>query len=150
MDCPNLKELFADRYRVVVEESYYAEKLEFRSAEAVWLMIIPCRNGHICPWEPNLLAACTNSRGAVMKRLIGIGCEIVQDGDDGVNATFPVEAFAEVAEIMKPRKRRRLSPEHRQKLAEASKPYRFTGSQARENDRTHEISTPGGSRVVAG
>ncbi|MDP6722003.1 MAG: hypothetical protein QGF59_25265, partial [Pirellulaceae bacterium] len=104
------------------------------------LLLIPCLNGHICPWGENLLAACTSSRGTVAKRLVAAGCEVVMEADDGINATFPIEAFDEIAEIMRPRKRRRLSPEHFRKLQEGSQPHRFCGSQSPQNDLERPIS----------
>ena len=63
-------------------------------------------------------------RRFVLRDLIATGCVIVQDGDDGVNATFPLEAFDEVAEIMKPRKRRRMTDEQRQAATERLRRYR--------------------------
>ena len=62
------------------------------------------------------MAACTNKRGPVATKLVDAGCTVVQDADDGVNAKFPVEAFDEVAEIMKPRKRRTFTDEQKQEL----------------------------------
>jgi hypothetical protein len=124
-NCPNLKELFGDRYRIKVEESHGAERgTEIKRNVDPWLLIIPCQNGHICPWDEDLLAACTSHRRFVVRDLVAVGCTVVQDGDDGVNATFPVEAFDEVAEIMKPWKRRRISDEQRQAAVERLRRYR--------------------------
>jgi hypothetical protein len=130
MECINLKERFGGRFKVEFEESYDAERPEFRAAEALWLMVIPCQHGHICPWGGELLAACTNRRGLVARRLVRLAfVKVAHDADDGVNVTFSVQRFPEVAAIMKPRRRRRLSAEHRQKLIEASKPHWFLGGQ---------------------
>jgi hypothetical protein len=48
-----------------------------------------------------------------------------QDGTDGATVVFDVEHFEAVAEIMQPRRRRRLSPEARQRLVEAGAKTRF-------------------------
>ena len=86
-----------------------------------------CEHGHIYPHDVDTLAASTNGRGPIAKALVALDCTtIVQDGSDGVNATFHVRDFEAVAEVMKPRRRRRLSPEYKAKLAAASEPYRFT------------------------
>jgi hypothetical protein len=50
---------------------------------------------------------------------------LMQDGDDGVNVVFHVEHFAEVAHVMKPKRRRELSPEKRHQQIERLQEYRF-------------------------
>ncbi|MFH1923803.1 MAG: hypothetical protein ABIP48_28425 [Planctomycetota bacterium] len=126
-DCINLKERFGDRFKIDVDESYYAERPEFRKAEEPWLQLLLCRHGHICPWGGSQLAACTNGRGPVANRLKALPfTTVAQEGDDGVNVLFDVAHFDQVAEIMKPRLRRRLSPEQRQRLAVAGAKYRFS------------------------
>jgi len=129
-ECINLKERFGDRCRVEYEESYYAEHGEHARTQDPWLMVILCQHGHICPWGGELLAACTNNRGAVAKRLAELPfTAVAQDGDDGVNVTFHVDQFDEVTTIMKPKRRRRLSPEQRQAAIERLKPYCFPARQ---------------------
>jgi hypothetical protein len=124
MTCINLKERFGDRFKVVYEESYYADRGENARAEDPWYMILLCQNGHISPWDDKRLAACTSRPGSVAKRLKALPfAETVQDGDDGANVAFPVEHFAEVAEIMRPRKRKRLSEEQRQQATERPRKY---------------------------
>ena len=93
-------------------------------------MIILCQNGEICPWGGENLAACTNTSGPVAKRLKALPfATVAQDGTDGANVVFDVEHFDEVAAIMRPRKRK-LSEEHKAKLAAANAPFRFKpGSQ---------------------
>ena len=106
-ECTNLKERFGDRYRVDYEESYAADLGKHARTEDPWLMIIPCQHGHICPWGGELMAACTNKRGSVANRLSELPVtEPWMDGDDGANVRFHVRDFDQVAEIMKPRKRR--------------------------------------------
>ena len=46
---------------------------------------------------------------------------MVQDGSDGINATFPVEVFPLVAEIVGLRRRRHLSPVARERLVAMGK-----------------------------
>ena len=132
MDCINLKDRFGGRYRVVYEESYFAEHGQTARADDPWLQVLLCQHGHIYPHGGELLAAATDKRGGIAKKLAALDCTtVVQDGSDGANVVFPVEHFDEVARIMKARKRRRLSPEHRRKLTEAAAKYRLTrGSEA--------------------
>jgi hypothetical protein len=142
MECVNLRGRFGRQYRIEHEESYYAERPEHRSAEEAWLQIIPCQRGHIYPHGHNMLAAATNGRGAIVKKLLAVpGAKMWQDGDDGVNVLFPVERFDDVAKLMRPRRRRRLSPEQRAKAVERLAKYAFPP--ARQN------SSEGQTGVVA-
>ncbi len=125
--CMDLRQLFGDKYRLAVEESYYAERPQFRKQEEPWLTFIVCRYGQIGVWGGNLLVASTRGLGSVAIRLKALPfAQVVQDGSDGVNVTFALEHFDAVAEIMKPRKRRpKLSREHKAKLMEANAKFRF-------------------------
>ena len=51
--------------------------------------------------------------------------KLEQDGADGATVLFPVDHFDEVAEIMIPRRRRRLSPEARTQAIERLSKYQF-------------------------
>ena len=127
--CINLKERFGDRCRIEYEESYYAERGDHGRLEDPWLMLIPCQHGHICPWGGEILAACTDKRGPVAKKLVELPVtEMWQDGDDGVNVKFHVDHFDQVEEIIKPKRRRRLSPEQRERLIEAGWNHRFANN----------------------
>jgi hypothetical protein len=132
MNCVNIKERFGGKYRITYEESYYAQYGENARVEDAWLQIIPCRRGHLFPWGGDKLAASTNSRGSAARRLAGLDfVTVVQDGDDGVTVLFPVERFAEIAEIMGPRRRRQVSDAERARLAGLSRrfsPFRISGA----------------------
>jgi len=135
--CINLRERFGNTYRVTHEESYAAERPQFRSEEEPWLQIIPGSRGHVFPWSSDRLAASTNTRGPVVKELLAIPDVVVQqDGTDGVTATFPVDRLSAVADVLRLRLRRRLSPEARAKLAAVGTATRFHkthGVGARQN-----------------
>ena len=125
--CVNLKRRFGDLYRVEFEESYVADHGDGARVENPWLTIIPCQRGHIYPHSHNQLGASTDRCGKItnqLKRLAFI--EVVQDGEDGVNVIFEVSDFEKVAEIMKPRRRRRQTPQQRQASIERLAKYRFT------------------------
>jgi hypothetical protein len=122
--CPNLKSLYGRRYRVAYEESYYAEYGPDARTEEPWLMIIPCKYGTICPWDETRLAACTDRAGRIAARLRAMtSIEIVQEGDDGVNAAFTPDQFDAVAEIMRPKRRRYLTPQQRADAVERLRRY---------------------------
>ncbi len=115
MNCIDLKDRFGDRYKVEYEESYYADRGEGARAEGPWLMIIPCRHGHVYPHGGDLLGVSTNGKGPITRKIGELACTtVVQDSDEGVNATFHVNHFAQVAEVMKPHRRRQWTDEQRE------------------------------------
>ena len=124
--CINLRETFGDRFRVRFEESYYAQYGRHARVDDPWLQLIPCDFGHISPWGGSKLAACTTGRGAIAKRLVKLACTtVVQDGVDGVNVTFDMVDFDQVAAVMRPKRVRHLSPEAKARLAQAGAATRF-------------------------
>ena len=85
-------------------------------------MVVLCQAGEICPHGGALLGVSTKSSGSIAKRLAALDCvTVTQDGSDGINATFHVDDFDQVAAIVKPRKRRHGRPmtdEQKRRLAD--------------------------------
>ena len=138
--CINLKERFGDVYKVEHEESYHADRGENARTEDPWLQVLLCQHGHIYPHGRDVLAASTNTRGGITRKLAALDCTtVVQDGSDGINATFHVRDFEQVAELMKPRRRRHLTVEQRRAAAERLAKYAF--KPARQSDSEALIHT---------
>lgn len=124
--CINLRETYGGKYRVTYEASYYADHGDGSRTDDPWLQQIECTFGTIIPYGGNELAACTHRRGPTAKKLLALDCVTVwQDGDDGVNVRFDAKDFNRVAAVMRPKRKRTLSPEHLAKLSAASAAYRF-------------------------
>jgi hypothetical protein len=139
----DLHERFGSRYRVEFEESYYAEHGPHATVNDPWLQIIPGRLGHIYPFGGELMAASTDSRGPIAKRLAVLPfCQVYQDGDDGVTVVFHVKHLREVAKVIRARTTRKLSPEAKQRLLDAGAKNRF-----REN-RPEQVPVPEAEEVV--
>jgi len=116
----DLRALFGEKYKVV---------LEFRGADPADLnsYIMPAAGGHYYVPGDGMMGAATDRRGPIAKRLLALPCiKGATIADDGVNAQFRVEDFPLVAKVMKPRIRRKLSPEHRAKLLAAGAKHRFS------------------------
>jgi hypothetical protein len=80
------------------------------------------------PFGGDLLAVEIDGRPLLAKRLAAIaGVRLHQDGDREKTFVFPVGLFEQVAEVVLPRRRRRLSPEQRVASEERLARYRFTG-----------------------
>ena len=116
--CINLKERFGQRFKVVYEESYHATHGHGARAEDPWLLIVPCRYGHIFPHGGNRLAASVDGFQKVAGCLRRLPCcRVHQDGDGGeLTVVFDVADFAKVARIIRPRRRRQVSAHERDRL----------------------------------
>jgi hypothetical protein len=129
--CIDLSERFGQRFRVVYEESYFAQYGPRARVNDPWLKIVPCRAGHICPWGGGVrwpvttLAAATNRPGPIARKLAALpGTVLWNDGDDGATVLFDLAIFDEVAKLMHP-KRRRKPPTQAQlaALAQGRRPF---------------------------
>lgn len=107
----------------------------------VWHHRVPCRHGHLYLNGVGTLGWASDNRGPLVGRVLEIpGAVLEQDGSDGVNITFPVERFEQVAELVRPRRRRVLSEEHAARLREAGRLFHFGhGSGAREKDQGRNL-----------
>lgn len=71
----------------------------------------------------------------------------VADGDNReLTTTFDVDEFKRVASLMRPRRRKQLSEEHRRKLAEAGQSPRFGGTNAEYSGDRRDSRPRGVSR----
>jgi hypothetical protein len=90
------------------------------------MYLIPCQYGHIFPHGGDILAASTDKAGRIARRLKALpGVKVHQDGDDGATVLFHVNQFDTVADIIQPRRRRRLSPEARKAAGERLAKFQF-------------------------
>jgi hypothetical protein len=125
--CIDLNERFANDYRVRHEDDR-----ETRLGHDPWHYVIRCDHGEIYPHGAEMLGAATNKRGPIAKRLAALRCvKVTQDADDGVNVVFHVDDFPAVAAVMRPKRRRRLSPEQRAECSDRLRLYHFPAAQKR-------------------
>jgi len=120
MTCINLLDQFGDRYRITFDPAYSARGVP-RAKLDPWMMQIPCqgRGLTIYPYGGNTLAVEVDRRPSIVAKFKMIeGLQVYQCGD--VEATFllNVSLFEQVAEVVKPRKRRRLTPTQLRALAQ--------------------------------
>jgi hypothetical protein len=117
LKCVYLLERFGDRFRVTWDPAY--DPMRVREKDA-WMMQLPCagRGVTIYPHGGNTLAVEVDYRPGVCRQLDALGLQLHQDGDGEKTYLFDVSRFDEVAAIVKPRKRKRLSPEQRAECAE--------------------------------
>jgi hypothetical protein len=124
--CIDLRQ-FRHEFKITTEDGSRVYR-DIRRSDP-WLLTLPCRLGHIYPHGGEFLGASTDRRGPTANRLASLpGVRVVQDGDDGVNVVFELDRFNQVAEIMGPRSRRRLSAEQKAERAERLRTHRFSSA----------------------
>ena len=116
----NLKEQFGDAYRI---EHDPAALCEPGGRKNPWYFTIPCRNGHIYPHSDTLLALWWESRVHLDKQCPALA--LYQDGDDEKVYLFAPEDFDEVAKVVHPKRRRRLTPSQRLKAIQRLRAFQF-------------------------
>ena len=140
----NLKKLFGYKYRIEKDPAYDAERAgpvstdlerQRKKWDLQWLFTIPCRAGgegahlfsHGYLDSPRAIGFYGRSSGGQTGQALrkpGF-CDWQVDTVAEYIVTFPLERFAEVARMVKPRSRRKLSPEHKAKLLQAGQTSRF-------------------------
>jgi hypothetical protein len=128
--CINLKARFGKTHRITFDEAYDHHGVHRSNLDA-WMMQIPCQRGTIYPQGGDMLAVEIDYRGPTARAvgaLPGVRCH--QDGDNEKTFVFHVDLFDQVAAIVKPRRRRVVSEEQRQRLAAMAAQHGFKPSVA--------------------
>jgi len=125
LTCPNLRARFGDRYRITFDPAYDTKGRHRRTVDP-WMMQLPCRFGVIYPHGGNLLAVEVDCHPKVAKALGAIsGVVLYLDGDGEKTFLFPVDLFDQVAEVVKPYRRRQWTEEARRDVAERLARFQF-------------------------
>ncbi len=116
----------ANGYRVTMDPT---AAIEPSRAERAWLLRVPCQRGHIGVHGEATLSAYVTVRTA--RRLMAVdGVRVVQRGDHEARVVFGVEHLPEVARVLQPHRRRRLSPEARQAATDRLDRHRLQAAAA--------------------
>jgi hypothetical protein len=127
ISCVDLRERFGEEYRITRAEA--AE-----SPNDPWMFTIPCQHCKprgqyitIHPHGGELLAVEVNYYPSIARALARLGLTIHQDGGWNGEMTFlfHVDRFEEVAALVKPKRRKKLTPEQRQQGMERLARFRF-------------------------
>ena len=127
----NLKNLFGDKYKITNEGSAQIPE------DKEWEWQIPCQSGghdahiytHGYMGTPNTLGFSGSKRGSrILNKLLKIpGVHLHVEGDDEFLVTFPQSCFDQVAAIVNPRRKRRLSKRRKAVLVGQGKRHQFQG-----------------------
>jgi hypothetical protein len=127
MTCINVDLMFGDKYRITFDPAYSARHVP-RAKLDPWMMQVPCqgRGVTIYPHGADTLAVEVDRHPSIVARLKAIqGLKLHQDGDVEKAFLFNVSLFEQVAEVVKPRRRRLVSDQRRQELASYGRRYGF-------------------------
>ena len=120
VECIDLRATFGEVYRIGREEPANSRWTD------PWYQQIPCKFGHIYAHGGDELGFSSAKTGGIAKRVAALPFTTVeQGGSDGMNVTFHVRNFPEVAQIVAAKKRKRLSPEQKDRLEAARKKFRL-------------------------
>jgi hypothetical protein len=122
--CINLREHFGAQFKI----GYDPAAVTPGEKSDPWLMTMPCKYGLIYPFaaDGRTLALELDGHPAALKKLLALpGVRIHQDGDRETTLLFDVSMFDRVAEVVRPRKRRRLPEAQRQACAERLAAFSF-------------------------
>ena len=112
----NLKEMYADRYRIELDESALCPS---ESENNPWYFQIPCKYGHVYPVSDKLLAFyCSGPRIVARLHADHPELETPQWGDKEAVFLFPPEMIETIAQYAKPRRKRQLSEKRQKQLSE--------------------------------
>jgi hypothetical protein len=113
----DLKAIAAGRFKIGFDE---AALIEPGGKKDPWYLMIPCKYGQIYPYSDKLLAIHSKGSGIRQKLSAIPGLTNHNWSDDGEAIfLFPLTLFDKVAEIVKPKRKRRLSESHKAKLVGA-------------------------------
>jgi hypothetical protein len=126
--CVNLLEVFGDKYRIEYDPAYDPKRVRHENRDP-WMMTIPCRAGTIFPHGGQTLVVEVTSKTAAKLRPLGL--TVHQEGDREQTLLFGLSQFEAVAAVVKPRRRRKWSPEQLVKKAAILKVARQTLSRCR-------------------
>lgn len=119
MNLIDLKAKFGRQYRIQLDPAFPKQSQD----PAAW--VIPCKSGEIFAHDDSLLAAEVNGPKLAKRASEIPGVTVHQAGDGYVCVLFPVELFDAIAEIVKPRKKRQLSPSQKAASAERLSRWQF-------------------------
>lgn len=112
----DLREMYGHKYKIIRDAGAESREMD------AWLWIIPCKYGEIfSPGWGKLAVLCKSPRVRTKMVACVKGLEPHQIGDTESIYLFAPERFKDVARFIVPKIKRRLSPEHRAKLAEKLK-----------------------------
>jgi hypothetical protein len=141
MTCINLLAMFGEQYRITFDEAYDPTHVPIGRRDP-WMMQIPCEGQRVTiyPHGGTALAVEVDRRPSIAAKLQALaGVKLHQDGDIERTFLFDVSLFDQVAQIVKPRRRRRLTDKQRETLLKYGRRFE-AGAQKTTPERAQTTS----------
>jgi len=123
----DLEAVFGVRYKLR-KEADGVTWFETSEQDRVWLLELLCKYGVVYPQGGDILAATITSR-KIGKMVAALPCIRSSRGDIERVVTFHVDDADAVLELLRPSRRRQVSPEERDRLVAIGQRHRFAGAQ---------------------
>jgi len=123
--CIDLWRTFGRDYRVGTDPACDPASINIDKLDP-WCFIMTGKAGTIWSYGGDLLAVDIDYHNSIAKKVRAVsGVSVLIDGDREKTFLFPLRLFQEVAVLVQPRRRRKLSPERRKAAAARLVPYHF-------------------------
>ena len=127
LTCVDLWRMFGDDYKITTDPAYEPTGINTSKLDP-WYFTIPCKYGVIWPYGRQQLAICIDYHDQIANRVRALpGVWVLLDGDREKTFVFDVQMFKQVAAIVKPRKRKKLSSEQKNACSDRLRGHRFPG-----------------------
>ena len=114
--CVNLSRRFGRRYRIRHDPAFDPSR-RHRNEVDPWTLTIPCKYGEIYPHGGEYLAVDIDYHPVMSRQVEELPeCELTQDGDQEKTFRFHVKHLRNVADIVKPYRKPKLSDERRAEM----------------------------------
>ena len=124
-NCINLRQAYGEDFRIGIDPAYDAPGLHLDKLDP-WCFILPCRYGCIWPYGGQVLAVDIDYHGRVAKKVAELrGVWVLCDGDREKTYLFHARMFDQVAALVMPRRRRKMSEEQKAANIDRLKPFQF-------------------------
>jgi hypothetical protein len=141
-ECIDLRERFGSDYRITFDPAYSDWHVP-RDKLDPWMMQIPAQFGTIYPHGGDLLAVEVDYHPQAVKKLAVLpGVRLHQNGEHEKTFLFPVALFEQVAAIVKPKQRRRLSEERKAEITARLARFRYQAAGKREKSTLKPVPAP--------
>ena len=126
MNCVDLWRTFGNEYKISTDPAYDSTGIRRDNLDP-WYFTIPCKFGTIWAHGGDMLCVDIDYHDRTARKVGAIpGVRLKRDGDREKTYIFPAALFGEVAKLVKPHRRRQMTPEQRQEAAKRLAPYRFS------------------------
>ena len=124
-NCINLRQAYGKDFRIGIDPAYDARGLHLDKLDP-WCFVLPCRFGCIWPYGGSMLAVDIDYHGRIAKKVAELpGVRVLCDGHREKTYLFHVWMFDQVAALVLPQRRRKMSDEQKKVCIDRLKRFQY-------------------------